>query len=193
MIDLAPAADRLRAVARGVTAEDLDGPTPCGDWTVRDLAGHVLGLTLAFRMAADKEVAGAPEQGAQADVVDPGGAWRERLDDRLDALVAAWRQPDAWEGMAEAGGVTMPAAVMAQVAVDELVLHGWDLASATQQPYACDPTSLEAVDAFTAAMSEPEQEEGREGLFGPVVDVPADASTWHRALGRSGRDPAWTP
>jgi len=193
MLDLAPAADQLWAVARGITGDHFDGPTPCGDWTVRDLAGHVLGLTLAFRMAADKEVAGSPDEGVQADVVDPGGAWRGRLDDRLDALVAAWRRPDAWDGMAEAGGVTMPAPAMAQVAVDELVLHGWDLASATGQPYACDAASLDAVDAFTAAMSEPGEEAGREGLFGPVVAVPADASRWHRALGRSGRDPAWTP
>ena len=78
------------------------------------------------------------------------------------------------------------------VALDELVLHGWDLARATGQTYTGDKPSLEAVLAFTAAMSEPENLDSREGLFGPVVEVPEDAPTLDRALGFAGRDPAWT-
>jgi uncharacterized protein (TIGR03086 family) len=87
----------------------------------------------------------------------------------------------------------MPAAVMGKVAVDELVLHGWDLARGTGQPFACDPASTQAVFEFTSMMSQPSEAAGREGLFGPVVDVPADASLLDRALGFSGRDPAWRP
>ena len=40
-------------------------------------------------------------------------------------LAAAWRDPAAWEGMTEAGGLRMPADVMGAVALDQLVLHGW--------------------------------------------------------------------
>jgi len=36
-------------------------------------------------------------------------------------------------GEADAGGVTMPSAELAAVVLDELVLHGWDLARATGQ------------------------------------------------------------
>jgi uncharacterized protein (TIGR03086 family) len=93
----------------------------------------------------------------------------------------------------EAGGVTMPAETTGAVALDELVLHGWDLARATGQPFACDPASTAAVLAFTSAMAQPEQAATREGLFGPVVEVPEDAPTFDRALGLAGRDPAWTP
>lgn len=77
------------------------------------------------------------------------------------------------------------------VALDELVLHGWDLARGTGQPFACDPASTHACFAFTSQSAEPGQEAGREGVFGPVVDVPADAPMFDRALGFSGRDPAW--
>lgn len=70
--------------------------------------------------------------------------------------------------MTEAGGVTMPAETIGTVALDELVLHGWDLARATGQPFSCDPVSSAAVLAFTAASAQPEHAAGRDGLFGPV-------------------------
>jgi uncharacterized protein (TIGR03086 family) len=95
--------------------------------------------------------------------------------------------------MTEAGGVRMPAEVMGAVALDELVLHGWDLARATGQPFTCEPASTAAVLSFTEASAQPEQAASREGLFGPVVDLPEDAPPFDRALGFAGRDPAWTP
>ena len=58
---------------------------------------------------------------------------------------------------------------MGCVAMSELVLHGWDLAKATGQPFTADESSLEAVHMFTAMMAEPGQEAAREGLYGPVV------------------------
>jgi uncharacterized protein (TIGR03086 family) len=112
---------------------------------------------------------------------------------RLEELAEAWSAPSAWEGLTEAGGVTMPAEVMGVVALDELVLHGWDLARATGQPYAVDPVSAAAVLEFAAETAQPEQAHLREGLFGPVVPVPADAPVFDRALGLAGRDPAWAP
>jgi uncharacterized protein (TIGR03086 family) len=87
----------------------------------------------------------------------------------------------------------MPGAVIGTVVLDELVLHGWDLARATGQQFACDPASVEAVLAFTVASAQPENAAGRTGLFGPVVEVPDDASDFDRALGFAGRDPNWRP
>jgi hypothetical protein len=33
----------------------------------------------------------------------------------------------------------------------------------------------------------------RDGLFGPVVEVPDDAPLLDRVIGLTGRDPAWSP
>jgi hypothetical protein len=55
------------------------------------------------------------------DNLDP--EWCTQLPRRIVELAEAWRDPAAWEGTAEAGGVTMPAEVMGVVALDELVLH----------------------------------------------------------------------
>jgi uncharacterized protein (TIGR03086 family) len=80
---------------------------------------------------------------------------------------------------------------MGVVALDELVLHGWDLARATGQPFKPDPTSTATVLAFTTEMAKPEHAAHRKGLYGPVVPVPEDAPPFDRALGFAGRDPKW--
>ncbi|HEV8298304.1 MAG TPA: TIGR03086 family metal-binding protein [Acidimicrobiales bacterium] len=95
--------------------------------------------------------------------------------------------------MTMAGGVELPGEVAGVVALDEVVIHGWDVARATGQPFHCEPDALEAVHGFVASFSAPGQEAGRQGLFGPVVAVPDDADLLDRVIGLSGRDPAWSP
>ncbi|RVW07834.1 TIGR03086 family protein [Prescottella agglutinans] len=188
--DLGPAAAEAARVANGIRDDQLDLPTPCAQWSVSDLLRHFLELTNAFTAAARK--APFPGDGSARPAQLPPD-WRPRLARQLDALAAAWRDPEAWQGEAEAGGVTMPAAVMGAVAIDELVLHAWDLARATGRPFASDPASVQASLGFAAAMSVPGEEAGREGLYGPVVPIPADAPALDRLLGYAGRDPQWSP
>jgi uncharacterized protein (TIGR03086 family) len=197
MIDLGPAAREVARLLDGVSDRQLGGPTPCPDYTVGALLDHLMGLTLAFTWAARKTTAA---EGGSADAapgtstgeqLDPN--WRKLLPTRLDDLVEAWQDPQAWDGMTEAGGVTMPAEQMGVVALDELVLHGWDLARATGQSFQSDPASTSAVLEFTGMAAQPEHAAGRDGLFGPVIDVPADRPALDRALGYAGRDPAWAP
>jgi uncharacterized protein (TIGR03086 family) len=87
----------------------------------------------------------------------------------------------------------MPGEAVGIVALDEVVLHGWDLARATSQPFDAGTRELEALLGFLTHVAEPGMEAGREGLFGPVVPVPADAPLLDRILGLAGRDPAWSP
>lgn len=193
-IDLESAAHEVVRLLDGVAENRLDDPTPCADTSVAALLDHLMGLSLAFTLAARKTTppGGGPGPGAAgAAHLDP--QWRTLLPGRLDELVESWRDPKAWEGMTEAGGVKMPAGQIAMVALDELVLHGWDLARATGQPFTCSPADTAAVLAFTSASAAPEQAAAREGLFGSVVEVAEDASPFDRALGFAGRDPAWMP
>ncbi|MFI0820698.1 TIGR03086 family metal-binding protein [Streptomyces sp. NPDC021098] len=190
-IDLGPAARRVTALLSGVSDDQLGAPTPCGTYSVGDLLDHFMGLAIGMRQAAEKntdqEAGPAPGQG-QAARLDPD--WRQELPRRLDAMADAWRDPAAWQGSTQAGGVTLPAEVMGVVALDELVVHGWDLARATGQPFDCDPRSTEAIIGWLAAFPD-DVRDGR--AFGPAVTVPQDASSLDRAVALSGRDPAWTP
>ncbi|GDY32937.1 TIGR03086 family metal-binding protein [Gandjariella thermophila] len=186
MLDLGPAAGQLTTMLGNVTDEHLLAPTPCAEYRVADLLGHLMGLTMAFRWAATRstptEEEGQP--GVSAAGLDP--EWRHRLPVRLDLLVAAWRDPAAWTGVTEVGGVTLPGTTAGGFALNELVLHGWDLARATGQPFHCDPEVAEASLRFTAAVVE-------QGFpaYGPPVDVPDDAPVVHRLLALAGRDPDW--
>ncbi len=192
MIDLELAAREVTRLLDGVTEERLTDPTPCEGTSVAGLLDHLMGLSLAFTWGARKSDEGAGTgPSASAENLDP--EWRAQLPKRLGELVEAWRAPAAWEGMGEVGGIRMPSQVLGVIALDELVMHGWDLARATGQEFSCDPESAEAVLGFTRMTAEPGEAAGREGLFGAVVEVPEDATALDRALGFAGRDPAWTP
>lgn len=199
VLDLAPAARQVKSLLANVSDDQLGAPTPCEEVSVGDLLDHLLGLTVAFRDAATKSIDLPPPGGDRTQGPGRPSAnnlpddWRDLLSRRLDDLVAAWRDPEAWQGMTAAGGLALPGHVAGLVALDELVLHGWDLARGVGQPFECDPASTEACFRFTSAASEPGREAEREGLFGPVVEVPDGAPLFDRALGLSGRDPSWRP
>ena len=192
-VDLEPAARRLADLVGGVPDELLDAPTPCPAYALGDLVEHVGGAASAFTGAAVKDLGDATSQGPSGDASRLSDDWRTRIPRDLAALADAWRDPDAWTGMTKAGGVDLPGEVAGLVALDEVVVHGWDVARAAGQPFECDAASLEAVLGFVSQFSGPGQEEARAGLFGPVVEVPDDAPLLDRVIGLTGRDPAWSP
>ncbi|KOG30878.1 TIGR03086 family metal-binding protein [Streptomyces resistomycificus] len=190
ILDLGPQTRIVARLAEGVGDERLADPTPCPDLAVRNLLGHLTGLAIAFRDAGRKDLGVTTDTSPDAALPDIGPGWREELPKVLDELADAWRDPAAWTGMTRAGGVDLPAAVAAAVAIDELVVHGWDLARATGQDYTPDPLALRAAyDFLLASVDDP----GRGEIFGPVVQVPAEAPLLDRTVGLSGRDPGWTP
>ncbi|WP_200301388.1 TIGR03086 family metal-binding protein [Streptomyces adelaidensis] len=188
--DLGPQTRVIARLALGVSDAQLSEPTPCPEYTVRNLLGHLLGLATAFRDAGRKDLGPTTDTDPTGAVPDIGPGWREDLPEVLDQLAGAWRDPAAWTGDTRAGGVSLPGAVAGAVAVDELVVHGWDLARATGQAYTPDPAALTATHAFLAAAVE---DPTRGAIFGPVVPVPDDGPLLDRAIGLSGRDPNWKP
>ncbi len=179
MFDLEPAAREMSRVVSAVRESELDHPTPCAEWTVKDLLTHIHQFAAAFTANADKTVAAIPE-GLTAD-------WRHVIPDRLSCLAAAWSVESAWQGRVLAGGVEMSAAENAVVAVEELTVHGWDLACATGRALTVDDTTLDQVDRFLDLFST----DGGEGPFGPRAAVPEGASRLDRIIAGTGRDPRW--
>lgn len=188
MLDLEPATRTLAGLVTGVRDDRLTAPTPCAEMTLGDLLDHVDGLALAFTAAATKTPQDA-EGGPSPDGAGLGDGWRSRIPQRLARLAEAWREDAAWTGMTRAGGVDLPGEVAGVVALNEVLVHGWDIAAASDQPFTAEPALVEAAYGFVQASAE-ESPEGTPGLFGPPVPVPEDAPLVDRLIGLSGRDPA---
>ncbi|MGV9316479.1 TIGR03086 family metal-binding protein [Streptomyces sp. NPDC003691] len=189
--DLRPAAAAVARLLDGVADGRLGEPTPCPDYTVRELLGHLAGLATAFRDAGLKDLGpttDTPPDNALPELADD---WRTALPERLGQLGDVWDSAEAWEGMTQAGGVTFPAEIAGQVALNELVVHGWDLARATGQPYDPPEAGLRVSYEMLAATGDDDPMRGT--IFGPVVPVPGSAPLLDRVIGLSGRDPGWTP
>lgn len=123
--DLEPATRRIAALLGQVDDSRLDSPTPCPDYAVRELLGHLTGLATAFRDAARKDLGASTAVSPDAALPVLDDDWREVLPRRLEEVAAAWRSPDAWTGLTRAGGVELPGEVAGAVALNELVVHGW--------------------------------------------------------------------
>ncbi|MFD8235630.1 TIGR03086 family metal-binding protein [Streptomyces sp. NPDC059696] len=188
-LDLGPQTEAVAQLVAGITDEQLADPTPCPAYAVRHLLGHLAGLAAAFRDAARKDLGATTDTSPGSNLPELSPGWREELPEVLAELGEAWRDPAARTGMTRAGGVDLPGDVAGLVATDELVVHGWDLARATGQPYSPDPAALRVCHDFLAASVDDPR---RDAIFGPVVTVDADAPLLDRAIGLSGRDPGWT-
>ncbi|MCY0950131.1 TIGR03086 family metal-binding protein [Streptomyces sp. H27-S2] len=189
--DLGPQALIVARLAAAVPDARLADRTPCPAYTVGDLLGHLAGLAVAFRDAARKDLGPTTDTSPDSTAPTLPADWREDLPRVLGELAEAWKDPAAWTGMTRAGGVDLPGDVAAAVATDELLVHGWDLARATGQPYAPDQAALSA--SYALLLASAEEGNGGGDIFGPVVPVPDDAPLLDRAVGLSGRDPGWSP
>ncbi|HEU5152943.1 MAG TPA: TIGR03086 family metal-binding protein [Iamia sp.] len=181
-----PAAETFTSIVEGIDDDQLAGPTPCPDYDVAGLIGHLLHYGPSLVGAGTRE----PAPPGEARPADPA-TWRADLLAQTDRLATAWSRPEAWEGETRmVGPDPMPASMIGGIALAELVVHGWDLARATGQAPTWPADLLDHVHQQLVGMAEM----GRQmGAFGPEVAVPADAPTLDRLLGVAGRDPAWTP
>src|SRR3954453_8089108 len=77
-------------VVAGVKPDQLDDPTPCTEWTVRDLLNHMVGTAEMFAGAAVGEKSSSNPFGAPDHVIgdDPQAAY----DNARTRLIANWRQ-----------------------------------------------------------------------------------------------------
>jgi uncharacterized protein (TIGR03086 family) len=185
-IDLAVATIRHTDPAR------YDDPSPCSEYTVRDVVNHLaFGFLLAHRSGArepwDPSWTGAERTPYLVGLSED--KWAQACADEAEAAARVWADPSAWAGEASMGGAPMPAAVIGSMMTSEFAVHAWDLARATGRtvdvPEGLDAEVLEGVLAMASS--------GRDGgWFGAEVTVPADAPAFERALAASGRDPRWT-
>lgn len=181
MIDLKPACARMIDLLTRVTAARLDDPTPCAEYSVADLIDHVDSVSQAF-IAFARHDAG----GGQAPAARVGDYWRDSVTKHVGALGEAWDDPAAWQGSTTAGELDLPNERWANIALTEMVVHGWDLAAAIGADFELpEATVLACYDHVSVFVPNAPVE----GLWGPPVEVPADAPLLDRLVAVTGRNP----
>jgi uncharacterized protein (TIGR03086 family) len=175
----------LGNLVKAVKTDQLDNPTPCTEFSVRDLMGHFVGnvdsLVSGFHGEPVTDLRPRPEILGD----DPGRAF----DTVLGQFRAVIREPDAMERVislpAPFGDV--PAPVLVRFVAFDFMVHSWDLATATGQVYAPPDDLVAEADAFARQIVSPEMRVP--GVIGPEVDPPPGASPIERLVAFAGRKP----
>ncbi|MFG1648883.1 TIGR03086 family metal-binding protein [Micromonospora sp. NPDC049275] len=182
---LAAAAPRTVDVVRGVADDQLDLPTPCRDYVVRDLLNHLFEVVVNFQDLAEKRPV---EWAEKPDHLDDG--WRDRFVVETDRLVAAWSDPSTLEGVSP--GMGLPQTVVGGMALLDLIVHGWDLAVATGQPYRPAPEAVAELHALVEQLGPTAR---KMGVFADPPQPPTPTKTrtpdLDRLLTQTGRTPTW--
>jgi uncharacterized protein (TIGR03086 family) len=180
------AVNQMDTVVSGITAEQEGLSTPCSEWNVRTLLGHVIGHSMPnFIIAAAGET---PDWQAPARAVRTH--WAEAYRTAASELIETWRAADMDRIVASFGGQA-PLRSRADQQITELAVHAWDLSQATSQGEPLDPLVADRALAWSRQMLKPEYRGAGQGV-GPEVPVAPEASSYDRLAGWFGRDPAWS-
>jgi uncharacterized protein (TIGR03086 family) len=186
-----------RAVARSVelvdtvTAADLARPTPCGDWTLADLLGHLTAQHRGFAAAARGDGADLGHWALPPDGTNPVAAYRVAAEDVVAAF-AAVADPEAPFTLPEiTTRMTFPASQAIGFHLIDYVVHSWDLARSLGVPADLDDDLVRA--ALPIALAVPNGPERlRPGAsFAPALQPRPGSSTLDEILVRLGRSPDW--
>lgn len=182
------ALDQVTSVVEGVPADRWEAPTPCPDWSARQLLGHLV-------HGQHHVVALVSGDGPRAPVIDPASlerlpgpdpraGWRQVRDHT--AAVLARTAPDS---LVPTPFGQQSVEQVLDLALVEPLVHGWDLAVATGQGGVLDAEAVAATLPGVLAFGE---RLAATGMYRPARPVPDGASDADRLLAALGRDPVPT-
>jgi TIGR03086 family protein len=170
-------ADQMQARIAAVPADLWSSPSPCEDWTARDVVKHLVETPAMFFGMIDQP---APSGGPSVED-DPLGAFvhvRQATEAALDDPAVAERGFDGFMGHS-----TFEQAIDRFQSAD-LVIHQWDLARAVGQDETLDSGE---VHGLFEAMKPMDKMLRSPGAFGPKVEPPAGADEQTQLLCFLGR------
>jgi uncharacterized protein (TIGR03086 family) len=180
-------ADEHRRIAREFTATvegtapaAWENPAPPEGWVARDVVRHLVEWFPEFLQGATGITLPA---GPSVDD-DPVGAWRaqtEAVQALLDDPDTAGREYD----MRHIGKMSLGQAID-MIYTNDVFMHRWDLARATEQDETLDPDKCAVMLEGMLPMDDALRQSGQ---YGPRVEVPDDADVQTKLLGFIGRTP----
>jgi uncharacterized protein (TIGR03086 family) len=177
------AVGELNRVVENMKPEQLDDPSPCAEWKVRDVVNHVTAGGKMFQYIGN---GGAMDESVMALFATDhlGEDYKGALRSASDAAVAAFDQPGILEQTLHMPMGDMPGAAAVDVAVYEVTTHACDIAHATNQTIG-DTELVEMALANGKGFLQPELR--APGFFDAEQAAPAGASATDRLLAFGGR------
>ena len=172
----------LDAVVQRAPQRGWDAASPCDGWTARQVLGHYLwGMKRTIALVNGTE---HPAVQAEADVAgsDPNATWAALRDTVLEAL----DQPGVLDQVVAGPFGDMELDAYLNLPIMDGLLHAWDIATSFGQDAYLPPDLAAVGAAMIASFGDGAR---RPGLFGPEVEVPADADSVTRFVAAAGRSP----
>ena len=177
-------APRFSEIADAVPSARWDDPAPCDGWVARDVVRHLVDWIPPFLTSGSGITIDLPDD---VDVErDPAGAWRSLAELIEAALVTRGGETFSHP---KAGDHRLDAAIDVFITSDVLV-HTWDLATATGQPAGLDE---ELAAEAAGAMASLTDVLVASGHYARPVEVAPHADPTTRLIAITGRDPNWAP
>jgi uncharacterized protein (TIGR03086 family) len=174
--------ETLRDLVAHVTPEQLSAPTPCTDWEVRDLISHFVGGAGMFAAAFNGEAVEIDPDAPMPDLVgtDPLGAF----DGAIGMFTDSVDRPGAIDRMVTLPFGTLPGPMVLELLKFDLLVHCWDLATATGQRFDPPADTVEQGLQTAKMMISPEL---RNGPFADEVTARANATPIELLVAFTGR------
>ncbi len=186
------------AVVAGIEPDQFGAPTPCTDMTVRQLVDHV-GMALGRVDAAGR---GVPLAQWPTDGFSVGDDVTSGINALVAAATTAWDEDRLVDDI-ELPWATLSGADALATYINEMLVHTWDLATATGQTVEFDSEAVEVADvviheqlpdAVRGPMWATLRDQMPEGIpfvapFADVVPVADEASPIDRLVAWNGRQP----
>ena len=182
------AVDQAVTVVALVRPEQLAAPTPCSEYDVRQLTGHLVAVLRRIGYVAG----GGHAYDVPSIVLDlPDDGWAAAAVANAADLRSAWADDAVLDRVLRLPWGEVPGRGAAMAYVQELSTHAWDLATALGRTDLLDP-ELAGLALVAAQRFLPAQPRGGPIPFEAPVDVAADAPPYDRLVAWLGRDPHWS-
>ena len=173
--------DHATKVVAGVGPDQLDAPTPCREWDLRQLLAHTIGVIVNIGRGA-----GGEELLADLNAMPLDADLATQFRAEADRTLAAWTARGL-EGEVNIGAGPMPAMAGISINLLDTATHSWDIARASGQ----DGTLPEELATKVLAVSRGfiTDDTRNPGAFHAAVPVPADAGPTDQLVAFLGRQP----
>jgi len=163
----------------------LDGPTPCPEFDVRALLGHLVATVERARVIGE---GGDPFSVPLVITGVADGSWADTYAAATEKMWTVWSDDDRLDAPVTAPWGTIPGRAAIWGYLNETLVHGWDLAVATGQDSEADPDLAGAVLAVAERII-PADHRGDGVPFAPVVDPAPSAGPTERLANWAGHRP----